>query len=520
MASRAIISIGVTGKYVYVYKQGLYVNVGDRMQAVDTDNNGVYWFDTENANLDGASSYDVGFYADDPGVGDHTNVYNAQKKDEREYRYYGAKATITTLLAHKAQKTNADHEVTLTQAIAKDGNANANLIVGNLNTLVNGSDAGTLHSHSAAVSNEVIGTGDGTTVAFNFNLTKDPQVPGTIVITDTVETFSDNGNGTLTGDVGGSGSVNYSTGVGSVTFNTAPTNGQSITANYNYSKYTPEAHKDTHKEGGGDAFETEDLEATVSHISDAGAYFTGTNAESVLQEIGAILNASLGVPTGLLATHITRVGLFATITATWDEVSGAKYDLYVKNLTTNEENIFTFIGGLIYRFQVYSDATYQLKIRSRTVNGVSAWSTVVNHTIDDIGDIVDIVDTAQRVELAISPSGQVYSQVNVVFKQGDITLVNGNNNNITIGDATFLRIAGLTGVFDINGIAGGVAGRMIVLFNTTAQNMTISNEDAGSEAGNRILTMTGGDLTSTGTGNCTLVYDATASRWIVISWSA
>jgi len=90
-----------------------------------------------------------------------------------------------------------------------------------------------------SVSGESIGTGDGTTTTFNATLANVPVIPGTVSITDGTETFSDNGDGTLTGDAGGSGTVNYNTGAVSVTFNTAPANGAGITANYEYNiKYT------------------------------------------------------------------------------------------------------------------------------------------------------------------------------------------------------------------------------------------------------------------------------------------
>lgn len=47
-------------------------------------------------------------------------------------------------------------------------------------------------------------------------------LPGSVVVADSVETFTDNGDGTLTGDATGTGTVNYATGVVSATFNTAP----------------------------------------------------------------------------------------------------------------------------------------------------------------------------------------------------------------------------------------------------------------------------------------------------------
>ena len=75
-------------------------------------------------------------------------------------------------------------------------------------------------------------TGDGTTFAFNTTVQVPMIVPGTVIVTDNVETFTDNGSGTLTGSLGGAGSVVYATGAISVSFITAPANGDVINLSY------------------------------------------------------------------------------------------------------------------------------------------------------------------------------------------------------------------------------------------------------------------------------------------------
>ena len=79
---------------------------------------------------------------------------------------------------------------------------------------------------------EVLDTGDGTATAMSGTLVKGPVEPGSVVVTDGVETFADDGLGRLTGDAGGSGTVNYATGAASATFNAAPGNGVSVTVDY------------------------------------------------------------------------------------------------------------------------------------------------------------------------------------------------------------------------------------------------------------------------------------------------
>jgi len=81
-------------------------------------------------------------------------------------------------------------------------------------------------------------TGDGSTVTFTTTITGFPIYPSTLTITDNTETFEDTtttyteSNISLTGSLGGSATINYSTGAVSVTFNTAPDNGQDIYLNY------------------------------------------------------------------------------------------------------------------------------------------------------------------------------------------------------------------------------------------------------------------------------------------------
>jgi len=81
-------------------------------------------------------------------------------------------------------------------------------------------------------------TGDGSTVTFTTTVQAFPIMPSTTVITDNTETFQDTSqtwttsNVTLTGDLGGTATINYDSGSISVTFNTAPANGQDIYLSY------------------------------------------------------------------------------------------------------------------------------------------------------------------------------------------------------------------------------------------------------------------------------------------------
>jgi len=71
-------------------------------------------------------------------------------------------------------------------------------------------------------------------LTYEFTLAHKPLEPGgTVAITDSVETFTDNGDGTLTGSAGGSGTIDYISGDVEVTFN-AMVASNPITAAYEY----------------------------------------------------------------------------------------------------------------------------------------------------------------------------------------------------------------------------------------------------------------------------------------------
>jgi hypothetical protein len=87
--------------------------------------------------------------------------------------------------------------------------------------------------NSSSVSRFPQWVGDGVTVSFtNTYGDSTPIQTGSVLVDDQVEVFTDNGSGVLTGSLGGTGTVNYSTGAIAVTFNTAPANGQSIDVSF------------------------------------------------------------------------------------------------------------------------------------------------------------------------------------------------------------------------------------------------------------------------------------------------
>jgi hypothetical protein len=82
------------------------------------------------------------------------------------------------------------------------------------------------------VTAEALGVGTGAVKAFAADLAKAPVHRGSVLVTDGVETFADDGCGRLVGSAGGTGVVNYATGETSVGFAANVANGVSVTAAY------------------------------------------------------------------------------------------------------------------------------------------------------------------------------------------------------------------------------------------------------------------------------------------------
>ena len=117
-----------------------------------------------------------------------------------------------------------------------------------------------------------------------------------------------------------------------------------------------------------------------------------------------------------------------------------------------------------------------------------------------------------------TPSAHVELDVNgsLSLRAGDVTCVAGPNEDLDIGENSFIRIVGPAAPFSIGGFTDGVDGRIIVLVNTVNQVLTITNQSVGSGVWNRIVTGAA-NITITNQGSCTFIYDVTIHRWRVIA---
>lgn len=174
-----------------------------------------------------------------------------------------------------------------------------------------------------AITGESLGTGNGIVLTFTGTLSFKSGQPKRscfgLVITDGVETFTDDYSGNLVGSAGGTGTINYATGAFSITFAVAPANLAAITGNYYWENPTSGGIADFAKsatrvaaegfvirqDDGGDAIQNLFIYDTVSywiHSRNAWAFTLSaddlTPDNQLFREKAGIPNWRAGVETG------------------------------------------------------------------------------------------------------------------------------------------------------------------------------------------------------------------------------
>lgn len=102
-------------------------------------------------------------------------------------------------------------------------------------------------------------------------------------------------------------------------------------------------------------------------------------------------------------------------------------------------------------------------------------------------------------------------------RRNSMTLASGLNSDIpTVG--SYYSISGPTAAFSLGGFTNGNDGDYLDIYNATSQAMTIKNLDASSTSGNRIVTLTGADVTlRTGKSFASFVYSSLGTAWLMKS---
>ncbi|MBS1902155.1 MAG: hypothetical protein JSS75_00435 [Bacteroidetes bacterium] len=166
-----------------------------------------------------------------------------------------------------------------------------------------------------------------------------------------------------------------------------------------------------------------------------------------------------------------------------------------------------------------TNITYTLPTAAPSANGALLTSTTGGQWSWTSGANWD--GTNSRLGIGTtSPGTSVDVNGDLATREHQVTLVNGNNNNLAIGAYTFIQVSGPTAPFSITGISGGTNGKIVILYNSSGQAMTITSNDVNSAAGNRIFT---GNALAYMTPNgyqfdaVTLIYSSSKNGWLLVS---
>lgn len=185
-------------------------------------------------------------------------------------------------------------------------------------------------------------------------------------------------------------------------------------------------------------------------------------------------------------------------------------DLYIDTFGGN----YWSINGAYESTRPNAGTSFQA---ARTGDAVPRWLINRDGTMM-FGDGSTIDFSFGRVAAGLLETGEQFRAAGYTLDSvGAVALANGANDDIVIPANTSVDISGPTGAFSVTGFAGGVNGRVLHLFNNVAFAMTITN-DATSSAANRIVTLTGADVTlRAGRSHASFVYNSGLSRWVLRS---
>lgn len=173
--------------------------------------------------------------------------------------------------------------------------------------------------------------------------------------------------------------------------------------------------------------------------------------------------------------------------------------------TTNDPSITT-------GWPQYGDSDRQIQARL-----AYSWASYIDNlwatNANVYANTMDITN-ATTLRGAVTQAGPLYNT------PASLTLVNSTGNtNVAANAKRVYKTTGPTAHFTISGIAAGTNGQMVTIYNLSAYNMTFANADSTyeSNAVNRITTLTGSDVSTTGAGAGSLIYDGGTSNWVLLT---
>lgn len=191
----------------------------------------------------------------------------------------------------------------------------------------------------------------------------------------------------------------------------------------------------------------------------------------------------------------------ATAIASWIGTDGS-FNINAGHAGVNAVNWYSGANQLAQVYGDAADATHGTLFLTPS-SGISGAPTINMNALTSVGAL----------------SGNWTAEMLALTPSGGNTPSNGANNNFGLAGNSFLYVTGPTGAFGFTGFnsTGIQDGCMLYVYNSTTQDMTIYNSNAGSSSANQIFTLTGVNVVLNGATHCVAIfmYSGTAAKWIL-----
>lgn len=232
------------------------------------------------------------------------------------------------------------------------------------------------------------------------------------------------------------------------------------------------------------------------------------SSNSIVVVAGRLVDSAISNATFSGAIVLLTSGIVSNTTVTGSTVTNAT----VKNGTITNAAISggTLAGaavsnGTITNASILGGTVTNAAMQGGTIAGVTSLSGTVGNVTNGTWRGGTFAGTNQ------------FTGILALNKWDNTSLATGPNADVNIGTNSFVKFASGPGAaYSISGLAAGVNGQVVTLYFPLSYAVTILN-DTGTAA-NRILTLAGGDVTSSGACSTTLIYDSSAAKWIMVSF--
>ena len=233
----------------------------------------------------------------------------------------------------------------------------------------------------------------------------------------------------------------------------------------------------------------------------------------------AIVTPDESSPTVLATTSATSIAADGTdyyadctLALTTSEIDGLTYSSAGAASSTIEVEYINGSNSLTPIQQAVTIQSHGIDTSSSSPSPSSSYYTT---TQTDANFLASAGGTMSG-DLTLSNASKLF-----VNRLDDTAITGAGNHTLDPGNGTFIKLGALSADGVLVGISGGADGRVLVVYNSDDTDELRVAHDSSSEstAGNRIYTMTASNVDIVARGTAMLIYDAAASRWVVINIS-